>query len=163
MAIPKPMPIGVDRHALAGRLWAKVEKGPDCWPWTARRQSKGYGVITVRGKQYLAHRIVWWFVTRTDPEDLCVLHKCDNPACCRPNHLFLGTVADNSLDMMSKGRGAFSIAQKARIAQMRAVTHCKWGHAFTPDNTYVTPKGFRICRICARERLERFRSKNRHP
>lgn len=91
---------------LAERLWEKIDKsdGPDaCWPWTGgtsgRRKCK-YGSID--GKH--AHRVVWELINGPIPDELGCLHTCDNPLCCNPKHLFLGTQADNVADMVAKGR-----------------------------------------------------------
>lgn len=94
---------------LADRFWCKVARGGpnECWPWQAYRQRGGYGRICVKdGRrqpiQY-AHRVAWE-ITHGDPGAAYVLHRCDNPACCNPAHLFLGTQADNMRDRDAKGR-----------------------------------------------------------
>ncbi len=76
----------------------------DCWEWQAARNSAGYGHVGRAGKHILCHRLAWGFTYGQIPYGLCVLHKCDNPLCCNPNHLFLGTIKDNVMDMMAKGR-----------------------------------------------------------
>lgn len=91
------------------RFWAKVDKTEGCWLWTASTRSKGYGALgytTISGKiiNGRAHRFSWELVHGPVPDGLCVLHKCDTPACVRPSHLFLGTKADNNRDMHTKGR-----------------------------------------------------------
>jgi hypothetical protein len=73
-----------------------------CWEYTKRRDPKGYGRLHTSGYT-LTHRIMWT-IRYGDPGDLCVLHRCDNPPCCNPAHLFLGTVADNNRDMVAKKR-----------------------------------------------------------
>jgi hypothetical protein len=95
--------------SLAERFWCKVARGgPDeCWPWQAGKNAGGYGRITVHdGRaqpiQY-AHRVAWE-LTRGSLGGLFVLHRCDNPACCNPAHLFLGTQTDNMRDRDAKGR-----------------------------------------------------------
>lgn len=92
---------------LCIRFWAKVDHsgGPDaCWPWTAGRNADGYGVIWVGRTMDLAHRVAWALVNGPIPPGLKVLHACDNPPCMNLAHFFLGTMADNTADMMAKGR-----------------------------------------------------------
>lgn len=90
-------------------FWAYVEKTTGCWIWTGSRDKMGYG--RYRGVKYrlspcaLAHRISWLIEHGSLDPSLCVLHRCDNPPCVRPDHLFLGTKADNTEDMITKGRG----------------------------------------------------------
>ena len=90
------------------RFWHKVRKGRGCWEWTGSKRHKGYGAFVwcLRGDivQGRAHRFSWELHYGLIPKGLCVLHHCDNPACVRPNHLFLGTKADNNKDMFRKKR-----------------------------------------------------------
>jgi len=80
-------------------FWSHVRKQDGCWLWEGGCDKHGYG----RQCHTLTNRLAWIF-TFGDPGDLFVLHKCDNPPCCNPAHLFLGTQADNMADMNSKGR-----------------------------------------------------------
>jgi|YNPBryBLVA2012_1023415.scaffolds.fasta_scaffold20208_3 hypothetical protein len=77
-----------------------------CREWQGCSLPKGYGKLRVRGRDFLAHRMAFFIATGTDPGNLCVLHRCDNPRCCNPEHLFLGTVSENNADMKRKGRQA---------------------------------------------------------
>lgn len=87
------------------RFWAKVDKTHGCWNWTASTREGGYGRFGIGAHGgILAHRYSYILHNGEIPDGLCVLHHCDNPSCVRPDHLFLGTKADNARDKVSKGR-----------------------------------------------------------
>lgn len=90
------------------RFWSKVGiRGPDdCWPWLLYCSRDGYGRFSANGKTLEAHRVAWEFSCGPIPEGICVCHHCDNPPCCNPDHLFLGTRADNNEDRDEKGRSS---------------------------------------------------------
>ena len=138
------------RKTLKEFFWLRVQKGPDCWLWTGRKDSFGYGIVQLgRGEPRTgAHRVSWEIHNGALPKDedkkrgICVLHECDNPQCVRPDHLFLGTRADNSHDAQRKGR--LNVPEKG----WRGIrTHCPNGHAFDDVNTYLH-NGSRLCRSC---------------
>jgi hypothetical protein len=86
------------------RFWSKVSKSETCWTWTAKKRPGGYGLFSLGGKMLQAHRVSWTFENGEIPDGMDVCHKCDNPSCVRPDHLFLGTHTDNMHDMIAKGR-----------------------------------------------------------
>lgn len=88
----------------ADRLWARVEKTPTCWLWQGYKLRSGYGRVMYLGRNYTTHRLSWALTNGPIPDGLWVLHKCDNPPCVRPDHLFLGTRQDNVDDMVAKRR-----------------------------------------------------------
>ena len=98
------------------RFWDKVEKSDGCWEWMGYRNPKGYGHFRARGRARLAHRVSWEIHHGEDPGDLCVLHKCDNPSCVRPDHIELGTIATNQRQMVARGRSARGVRNwKAKL------------------------------------------------
>ena len=124
------------------RFWAKVNKKGDneCWEWQAYTDKNGYGQFQSRS----AHRCSYSMCNGDIPDGLIVRHKCDNPPCVNPNHLLLGTTADNVRDRDSRGRNGHTNK-----------THCKNGHEFTKENTFLkVRKGRGItrgCRECKRK------------
>ena len=88
------------------RFWSKVEVcEPDkCWEWQACSVQCGYGLFRINCKLWQAHRVAWTLTFGPIPKGLLVCHHCDNPSCCNPYHLFLGTQADNIQDAVRKGR-----------------------------------------------------------
>lgn len=147
---------GIHSKRVAGsieeRLLAKVNKTDSgCWEWTGCSTKFGYGKTTVNGVSEYTHRLSYKYFKGLIGEGLCVCHKCDNPKCFNPDHLFLGTHQDNIKDKIAKGR-----SRNGAMAQ----THCKNGHEFTGGNL-VMYKGFRCCRACAILRKRGYRSKQK--
>ncbi len=93
---------------LSERVWDKVQKTDNCWEWTGAKNPKGYGMLTYHNEQFLVHRVSYELAFGPIPPGIWVLHHCDNPACVRPDHLFLGTVLDNNRDMTQKGRHGYT-------------------------------------------------------
>lgn len=105
------------------RFWSKVDKSGNCWNWTGLKFHFGHGSFSIgsrwdnSNRSIGAHRYSWEIHNGKIPNKLCVLHKCDNPSCVKPEHLFLGTRLDNNIDMKHKGRiktlrGQFNGASK---------------------------------------------------
>lgn len=104
----------------SARFWAKVRMGDYCWEWCAYLNRGGYGTFFGARNHYTrvtwpAHRYSWIQMFGEIPNGLFVCHRCDNPKCVRPDHLFLGTPMDNCHDMMTKGR--HRIGRRARGSQ----------------------------------------------
>lgn len=112
------------RRDESARFWEKVDRAGNCWTWQAARTALGYGqFMNAAGKVELAHRVAYR-LTFGDPGPARVCHRCDAPACVRPDHLFLGDAAANSADMVAKGRstrGVKSAAAKLTESDVRAI------------------------------------------
>jgi hypothetical protein len=137
------------RSPIADRLHAKLVPMPNgCIEFTGNRYRTGYGKLRVGPKGAgvaRAHRLAWEINNGPIPEGLFVLHHCDNRICCNPEHLYVGTKADNMRDM--------SVRRRSRNAKK---SHCVNGHEFTPENTVPRPlttsgKVGRRCVTCRRD------------
>jgi hypothetical protein len=112
----------------------------DCVEWDGATNHNGYGTRTVNGRSGLVHRFAWAEANGPIPEGKYVLHKCDNPPCFNVDHLFIGDQFDNMRDMVEKGRNSGPEYK----------THCKRGHALTPENKRPIGKSYQ-CRECGRQ------------
>ena len=102
-----------------------IENEDGCLEYSMSRKPDGYGWLTYNGKNISAHRLAWILCNGSIPTGMHVLHKCDNPPCCNPSHLFLGTQIDNIKDMVSKGRQGRSTygARKLTVDQVKSIKH----------------------------------------
>ena len=135
--------------ALPDRLRSKiVEQADGCWGWAASKTHQGYGRFRMGDRNALAHRVVYEHLVGPIATGMTLDHLCRNRACVNPAHLEPLPLRENIL----RGRGVGAVnADK---------THCKHGHEFTPENTYLGKKsGQRHCRECGREANRRFRRK----
>lgn len=130
------------------RLRERLAPVGDCLVWTGTQDKDGYGKIRIGSRTDGSRRIGRTHVValtlalgRPLAPGMQALHTCDNPPCCRSEHLYEGTPVDNSADAVARKRHA-----KARM------THCQYGHEFTPENTKVRANGTRACRVCSRRR-----------
>jgi hypothetical protein len=131
----------------------RIDDATGCWNWIGRKNDSGYPHIRYLGKTHLGNRVIAALYLGLDisNKEIHALHRCDNPACINPKHIFLGDHDTNMKDMVKKGRWN---------SGYRGITHCKRGHEFTPENTYADGTG-RRCRKCHCEGERRRRERNR--
>lgn len=124
----------------APRFWRHVEVGAptECWEWTGSRLKFGHGAWDGPLGKTTAHRYAWMLTQGEIPNGTVVRHACDNPPCCNPAHLEIGTQRDNVEDMIRRGRASFT------------ETACRAGHPRTPDNVLTKADGTRRCKACDR-------------
>lgn len=146
-------------------FWERVLRADDdqCWIWHGRFDGVGYGTIRRRSGERArgAHRLSWEIHFGAIPDGMFICHHCDNRACVNPNHLFLGTQADNLRDAQRKGR--LSVASKGKANRRK--THCPQGHPYGDTNTmWAKQKSggvMRKCRTCHRERMSAYNDRHR--
>jgi hypothetical protein len=129
-----------------------------CLIWQKGKDGRGYGIISTSEGLVKAHRFSYYLHYGAVPDELHVLHKCDVPLCCEPTHLFLGTDLDNVRDMDAKGR---RVNVSSGINQNTYKMWCVNGHMFTEANTYICPRGRRLCRACNNERSRVYLAKQK--
>lgn len=105
---------------LAERFWEKVEKTAECWLWIGAVGSTGYGHIRADGKARTASRVAYELVHGAIPVGAFVLHRCDNPLCVNPAHLYAGTHSQNMADKVARGRAAGAVGERNCKAKLTA-------------------------------------------
>lgn len=136
---------GQDLLDLEKRFQKKIDKVNGCWLWLATINNSGYGQFSVDGKLYLAHRVSYELYKGPIPGELVVDHLCSVRHCVNPDHL----EAISHLENVRRGNGDY----------LKYKTHCKKGHEFSTENTYICKNGKRHCRTCSRERMAERRKK----
>ncbi len=139
------------RMGMDDRWRTKVRFGgeDECWEWTASRDRDGYGRFqepTPTGQRHIrAHRWSYLRWVGPIPEGLVVCHRCDNPPCVNPAHLFLGTPLENNADKVAKGRA--TPVWGTPLSRSRQ-THCHRGHPLSGDNLRIIRGKHRRCKAC---------------
>lgn len=135
--------------------FVSIDEVDSCWNWKGATVGFGYGHYWNGTKNVRAHRFVYEFAFGKIEDGLCICHKCDNPKCVNPLHLFAGTQSDNMKDCYAKKRdGLFLYVQYQKSKQ-----YCNNGHEYTDDNSFIRPNGYRECRICMKEQRRRRNAK----
>ncbi len=142
---------------FAAKFWARL--GPPtipggCREWTGRRIRDRYGIVDLGGGPKLAHRVAYHLATGLEPGTLEVCHTCDNPPCCEPSHLWLGTHKENMVDMARKGRtnppilnGENHPAAKLRAADVSAIRRSGLSNNALANSYGTTPQNIRGIRL----------------
>lgn len=146
-----------ERLALPGKLLARTREctepnpivGTPCLEWTGARHGKGYGLYFAHGGPLMAHRLMLVANGFYDPPELVTNHICRNRLCVRPDHLEFITRGENVL------------CGTAPSAQNALKLCCDRGHLLSPENTYITPRGWRVCRICQRYYQRRWEARRK--
>lgn len=114
------------------RFWAQVKKTRTCWLWTGQLDTAGYGNVALAKVRWGSHRFSWTLVNGPIPKGMEIMHTCDTPACVRPEHLRLGTHADNMRDCTEKGRKPTLLTPDA-VREIRAAVAPHQGRRRLPE------------------------------
>ncbi len=140
------MALKISETERLARFWSRVSKTDTCWDWTGGKFGNGYAAVSWDGRTTEAHRISWFIAHGPIPDGLWVLHRCDRPICVNPEHLFLGTPADNSRDRDVKGHYVSGIKAHPECA---ARGERNGGAKLTEDQVAVIRSSKEIARVLA--------------
>jgi hypothetical protein len=128
------MAIDMNQYQI-GAFWSKVnitKSTKDCWEWQGAKKPKGYGNVRINKKYHSSHRVAFELSNSSIPKGFIVCHICDNPPCCNPSHLMLGTIKSNSADMLIKNR------QKTKYSAARGEIN---GNSKLTEEDVITIRG----------------------
>lgn len=133
--------------------WSVPEATTGCWLWLGKVDRSGYGEVSVGSHLRRAHRVSYEAFAGPIPAGKMVLHRCDQPSCVNPDHLYVGTAKENMRDCVDRGRHGLA-----------SRTHCKNGHELTPENVslYVDKRGWRVrrCKACRLAHVKAWKKEN---
>lgn len=148
----------MSRRSVPQDFHRRVRSGaPDeCWPWLGSLNTCGYGNVRYQGRSYIAHRLAYELATGNAPGEARVCHTCDNPPCCNPAHLFLGTQAENIADCIAKGRFRSHRGENHNLARLtetqvleiRRLRADGWPHKAIAERFAITTN--HVSMICRR-------------
>lgn len=131
---------------------AEFDLNSGCWLWSRGVTGDGYGALKCHGYPRSAHRASWQAHNGPIPPGLHILHSCDTPQCVNPAHLRAGTHAENMADITARGR-----RKPSATGTYAPMSHCRRGHEFTSENTFIDARGDRGCLECRRARNRAFK------
>ena len=99
----------------------EIDDKTKCWNWKSTKDKNKYGTKKYKGKYYKTHRLFYEICNGKIPKDMCVCHRCDNPSCCNPDHLFLGTQLENIQDMINKNRQRSAIGEINKSSKLTEI------------------------------------------